>query len=82
MSYNSTVRGFFKRSVMLFFFARIGYHQTAGNKSPTGSISLLLNNVMIMIVTGTHSVCFAKRQTYFLGLNLSFFRKACSEKSS
>ena len=40
-------------------------NQATENKSPTGSISLLLYNILIVIVTGTHSVCFAERQTYF-----------------
>ena len=46
------------------------------------AISLLLCNVLIVIVTGTHSLCFAESQIYFserkLGLKLSFFRKATS----
>ena len=51
-------------------------------RAPTGSISLLLYNLLIMIVTGTHvhSVSFAKRQAHFLKENWDwtchFFRKA------
>ena len=38
-------------------------------QEPPGSISLLLYNLLIMIVTGTNSVSFAKRQAYFLKEN-------------
>ena len=38
-------------------------------QKPPGSISLLLYNLLIMIVTGTNSVSFAKRQAYFLKEN-------------
>ena len=35
-------------------------------QEPPSSISLLLYNLLIMIVTGTNSVSFTKRQAYFL----------------
>ena len=38
-------------------------------QEPPGSISLLLYNLLIMIVTGTNAVSFAKRQAYFLKEN-------------
>ena len=49
-------------------------------RAPTGSISLLLYNLLIVSVTRTYLVSFGKRQAYFfktkLELDLSFFRKA------
>ena len=38
-------------------------------QEPPGSISFLLYNLLIMTVTGTNSVSFAKKQAYFLKEN-------------
>ena len=45
-----------RTSLMLFFFNKNRLASGCRNKSPTGSISLLLHNLLIMIATGTHSV--------------------------
>ena len=72
--------GITEKMKTLFFFTTIGQHQAAENESPTGSISSLLYNLLIMIVTATHPVSFAKRQACFLKreleLDLLLFRKA------
>ena len=54
-------------NVVLFYKNRLT--SDCRKQEPPGSISLLLCNLLIMIVTGTNSVSFAKRQAYFLKEN-------------
>ena len=70
-------------NAILFYKNTVGRLTSACRKqetrAPTDSISLLLYNLLMMNVTGRHSMSFAKRQAYFfdrkLGLRLLFFRK-------
>ena len=54
-------------NVILFYKNRLTSEYR--KQEPPGSISLLLYSLLIMIVTGTNSVSFAKRQAYTLKEN-------------
>ena len=81
LKYNKTIMKTLYSFIDAILFHKNRLTSDCRKQEPPGSISLLLYNLMIMVVTGTNSVFFAKIRTgiFFkrkLGLDLSFLRKA------
>ena len=69
LKYNRTIMKTLCSFINAILFHKNRLTSDCRKQEPPGSISLLLYNFLIMTVTGTSSVSFAKRQVYFLKEN-------------